>query len=222
MPITHDEARRLIHFNADQVLTDQEKTLLEDHLTGCLECSTYSKSIFDLESTLTSVMKRKWNSQPVPHPTQASTSSRHSKLIQSVLFATRITAMGVICVAFLFNIWQVTRSTAPGSGPSSASVPPVPTPSILSATTNVTVPSCDQISYTVRENDTLNSIAGRFSVPAEEILATNHLDEKKLYPAMNIYIPSCGQTPGTLRTATITYTPLLDSTTSTPVNGPTQ
>jgi len=222
MPITHEEAHRLIQFNADQALKEVEKNLLEDHLTACLECRDYARRMQDLELTLTSVMQRRWNNQSRPRPIQATGPKKHSKLLQNTLFATRIAAMGVICIAFLFNILHFTQSAGQSPNPISASVPPVPTPSVLSTTTNVTGQQCKQISYTVQDNDTLESIAGRFSVPMEVIVAANHLQANLLYPSMNLSIPICDQTPGTPRTATITFTPLLDSTTSTPVNSPTQ
>jgi hypothetical protein len=219
MSITHEEARRLIQFDTDRALKEREKNQLQDHLTGCLECSEYARQVHKLESTLVSVMQRKWNVQPIPSPAQTVSPREKSKSLQNILFATRIAAMGVICITFLFNIWHFTQSPGQSPNPVSSSAAPVPTPSILSTTTNAASLDCELISYKVQENDTLQSVASQFSVPPEAITTANHLDGNMLIPSMSLSIPICGQTPGTPRTATITFTPLL---TSTPVNQSTQ
>jgi hypothetical protein len=219
MSITHEEARRLIQFDTDRALEEQEQDLLHDHLAGCTECSEYARQVHKLELTLVSVMQRRWNVQPLPSPAQTVSPGRKSQLLQNMLFATRIAAMGVICITFLFNIWHFTQSPGQSPNPVSSSAAPVPTPSILSTTTNAAGPDCELVSYKVQEHDTLQRVASQFSVPPEAILTANHLDGNMLVPSMNLSIPLCGQTPGTPRTATITFTPLL---TSTPVNQSTQ
>jgi LysM repeat protein len=128
----------------------------------------------------------------------------------------------VICIAFLFNIWQFTQSAGRGSPPSAASIPPVPTPSLYSTTTDAAYEQCTGITYAVQQNDSLQSIAKQFSIPAEQIMTANHLDRNFVHAPMILSIPLCGETPGSPRTATNTFTPLLDPTTSTPVKGPTQ
>jgi hypothetical protein len=222
MQISHENARKLIQFDADQALKDFEKRLLADHLAVCLECSEYARRVQELELTLTSVMQKRWNKQTLPLSPQVFNAKEKPKFIQSFLFATRIIAMGVICIAFLFNIWQFTQSGGRGSPVPAASIPPVPTPSIFSTTTDATDEQCSRIMYAVQENDTLQSIASQFSISTEAIITANHLTGNSVHASMILSIPLCGETPGTPRTATITFTPLLDPTTSTPVKGPTQ
>jgi predicted anti-sigma-YlaC factor YlaD len=66
MPITHEEAHKLIQFNADEILKGVEKKLLEAHLDSCESCRIYAGSIQELESTLMPVMQRRWNQHPLP------------------------------------------------------------------------------------------------------------------------------------------------------------
>jgi spore germination protein YaaH len=130
--------------------------------------------------------------------------------------------MGIICIAFLFNIWQFTRSSGTGSSQPSTNAFPAPTPSIQFTGTTVSSQKCDQILYPVQEDDTLESIAHQFSITKAELLAANNISLESLRPAIRLRIPICGTTPVGKTTVTTTLTPLLGSTPSTPVNGPTQ
>lgn len=222
MQITHEEARTLIQFNADRPLDGIAKERLEDHLASCLECRSHAVKIQEVETTLAAVMKRRWANQPLVRSTQVVGSRKQSKFTQDVVFATRMVAMGVICIAFLFNIWQFTQSAGSGSNPTSASIPPVPTPSLYSTTTHVITDECGQLLYTVQENDTLAVIAQKFSVSMEEIVLFNDLGGEAIRPSMQLSIHMCSPTPDMPGTVTTTFTPLLGHTTSTPMNGPTQ
>ena len=223
MSITHEEARRLIQFRADDALKGVETNLLETHLSSCLECQNYAQSFDDLQSTLQHLMHRKWNQYPLPLSASQTTSKKSISVTQHLSFATRIAAMGVICIAFLFNIWQSTQSGRQRTGPHQAEIPMIPTPSLQSTTTKVTDQNCETITYQVRENDTLKKIAAQFALTAEEIIRENNLRTWSLDTSMLLSIPVCSSTPsGTPNTITTTFTPLLGSNTLTPVNGPTQ
>lgn len=222
MQITHETARRLIQFSADEALQESDKKLLEEHLASCAECQGYAGRIEELELALTALMRKRWNRQPLPQPTWAARPKRNSKWIQDLAFATRIAAMGLVCIAFLFNIWQFTRSAGQGSGPVSASVPPIPTPSVFSTTTKTMDRKCEQFLYTVRENESLDEIANRFSVSTDDILTAGDLAVETLIPSMTLKIPLCGPTPHTPGAITTTFTPLLNPATSTPLTRPTQ
>jgi LysM repeat protein len=223
MSITHEEARRLIQFRADDALKALEKNILEAHLTTCQECQHYAAVIRDLETTLQPLMQRKWNQHPLPHSTAKVVSSKSSGFIQNIFFATRIAAVGVICIAFLFNIWQFTQTGLQRTNPPSADIPLIPTPSVQSTTTNVIHQKCEPILYEVRNDDTLESIANQFSISAIEIMEANQLRTGTLIPSMKISIPACTPTPsGKSNTATTTFTPVLGPTTLTPANSPTQ
>ena len=76
---------------------------------------------------------------------------------------------------------------------------------------------CDNRLYIVKENDTLESIADMFSASKEEIMASNNMKTETLSNAMEITIPICTSTPtGTLNALTTTYTPFINTITSTP------
>ena len=222
MQITHEEARRLIQFDADETLNGIERNLLEDHLNSCLECRRYAGRIQEVESILGHMMRRRWNQQFLPHPASVTSPRKNTRLKQNMALATRIAAMSVIFIAFLFNIWQFTMSAEQRPDPS-INVPPVPTPSAFSTTTKVISDECEQIIYRVQENDTLESIAIQFSVPSNEIMDVNRMKEDALQASTNLIIPICSPTPSrTVSTVTTTYTPMLGPTTSTPINNPTQ
>jgi hypothetical protein len=221
MSLTHEEARRLIQFKADDSLSSIDNTSLETHLSTCLECQKYAADISELASTLPGLLHRKWNQHPLPHSAGKTVSRKPIQVQQSLFFATRIIAMSVLCVAFLFNIWQFTRSGRPGSNPTSAQIPMIPTPSAQSTVTKLLDQKCAPILYEVKQNDTLESLAKQYSVSTEEILRANQLRTPALTPSIKLSIPVCSPTPpGTLNTNTLT--PLLGTTTLTPVDGPTQ
>jgi len=131
--------------------------------------------------------------------------------------------MGVICLAFLFNIWQFTQSGSQRATPPAAEIPLIPTPSLQSTRIQATDQTCESIHYEVKEDDTIESIAQRFSVPAEEILSTNHLRAETLKPSMKLSIPVCSPTPQeTPNIVTTIFTPLLGPNTLTPIHMSTQ
>jgi hypothetical protein len=223
MSITHTEARRLIQFRADDALKDVEINLLEAHLNSCVECQKYAAETHDLESTLQHLMQRRWDRQPLPLSREQTVSANPKHFLQSIFFATRIVAMGVICMAFLFNIWQVTQSGRQKATPPAAEIPLIPTPSLQSAGAEATDPACESIYYQVKNGDTIEGIATRFSVSAEEIRATNSLRTETLLTSMKLSIPVCSPTPqGTPNIVSTTFTPLLGPNTLTPITVSTQ
>jgi hypothetical protein len=223
MSITHEEARRLIQFKADDALSRFDDTSLETHLRACPECQEYAASIRELESALPSLLHRRWNQHPLPLPAGKAVSRKPIDLKQNIFFATRIIAMGVICITFLFNIWQFTRAGSPQTNPPSAEIPMIPTPSAQSTMTNDLNQECEPIHYQVQPDDTLETIAKQFSVTADEILRANQLRTAALTPSMSLSIPACSPTPsGTPITRANAFTSLPGTTTLTPADGPTQ
>ena len=223
MSITHDEARRLIQIRADEALKVVEENLLETHLRSCPDCQSYEANLNELELTLRSLLRRKWNQYPLPSSTPKAVSGVSKNYIQNAFFATRIAAMGLICIVFLVNIWQFTRSGGQGSNQSSANIPLIPTPSLQSTQTKTIYPKCVSIEYVVQRNDTLVNIAARFSVSPQQIKNANQLKSETLDQSMSLSIPVCDTTPsGTTNTVSTTITPLLGSTPLTPVNISTQ
>jgi hypothetical protein len=223
MLITHEEAHRLIQFRADDALKAAERDVLDVHLSTCAECQKYAAQTNELGSTLQQLMQRRWERQPLSPSLEKTVSVHPIHFSQSIFFATRIAAMGVICVAFLFNIWQFTQSGRQRATPPAAEIPLIPTPSLQSTGTKATDQTCESIYYRVMENDTVDSIAARFSIPPEQIRATNHLRTGILNTSMKLSIPVCGPTPpGTPKIISTTFTPLLGPDTLTPVNISTQ
>jgi hypothetical protein len=223
MSITHEEAQKLIQFKADDALMGFDNHLLEDHLRNCLECQKYAASIQALESTLPLLLHRRWDQQPLPHSTGQAFSRKPIRLQQNIFFATRIIAMGVICVAFLFNVWHFAQSGRTSVNPPSAVIPVIPTPSVQSTTTKPLDQKCERIVYVVQQGDTLERIAKQFSVSADEVMKANQLRSNALPSSMALSIPVCSLTPsGTPDTAASTFTPFLGTTTLTPIDSPTQ
>jgi len=219
MPITHEEARKLIQFGMDQVLKPQEKNKLQIHLEDCMECRTFSDDIKNVEMLLLPTMLRHWNLQPIPFSIEAISSKRKPQLQASIALATRTAIISIVFSIFVFSAWQFTQSGKPTSNQLPVGVLPVPTPSGQSTSTKISFQNCKEMSYQVQENDTLESIAAQFSVSKEKLMAINNLNTETLNPKLEILIPICNSTPtGTVRpsTLTTTFTPLIGPTTSTP------
>ena len=219
MQITHEEAQKLIQYNADQALDSQQKAALSAHLSHCAECSSYAQEIKDVETLLLSGMSREWNLQPPPLPINSLVARRSSKLQISVLLATRTAIISIVFVALVFTAWQFTVSTRSTSVPLPAYILPVPTPSTQSTSTKIMLQNCEEVLYRVQENDTIARIAYQFSTSKEEIMAINNMKTETVNASMKLIIPICNSTPtSTVHPATLTttYTPATDPTSSTP------
>lgn len=219
MQITHEEARTLIQFNADNALNSQEKVDLSAHIEECMECRAYADEIKEVENILLPVMTRQWNIQPIPLSIGTIYAKRNATIRTSMILATRMLAIGAVLLAFIFSVWQFTVSGAGEASPVPMSVPPVPTPSTQSTSTKITFQNCAAVLYTVQENDTLESIAYQFTTSREDLMAANHLNTEMVSIGMELIVPDCHFTPtGTIHPATLTttYTPSISPTTFTP------
>ena len=221
MQITHEEAQKLIQYNADQALDSQQKAALFAHLNDCTECSTYACDIKDVETLLLSGMRRQWGLQPAPLSLNSLTPKGRPKIQLSIslLLATRMAIISMVCLALVFTAWQFTLSGRQTSGPRPAYILPVPTPSTWPTSTKITLQHCKSILYNVQANDTIESIADQFSTSKAEIMAINSMKTETVDASMKLMIPICNSTPtSTVRpgTRTTTYTPAIDSTISTP------
>jgi len=220
MPITHEEARKLIQFQADEALKSQEKFVLSAHLKECSECRFYEEDIKQVENILLPVMKRHWDRKPVPLSTRTLTEKTRSQIQPGIIVATRSAAIAVVFMAFIFSVWQFTLSGNKTANPAPIVVLPVPTPSVQSTSTKITFQNCEQMPYNIQENDTLASIAHQFGVSKEEIMALNNMQTEIIYTSMELMIPICNSTPTSTAEGptalTTTYTPVLDLITSTP------
>jgi len=217
MQITHEEAHRLIQFDADNALNPFEKNSLFVHLEACAECQAYARNIKGIESLLRPLLQRNWNKQPIPLSAATLTGKRNQSGSEGAFLATRVAIVGIICMGFVFSVWQFTLSGQATPDLSLASVPPVPTPSTQFINMTSTSDHCEGIPYVVKEDDTVESLALRFSISQEDILRANNLRTGSPRPGMEILIPTCASTPtGTVNALTTTYTPSSRPTTATP------
>jgi len=215
MQITHEEAHELIQFGMDQTLKPQEKNSLQTHLNDCIECRSFAKEIHELETLLLPAMRRHWNLQPAPLSMEAVTSKRKKQLAPSLILVTRTVIISIVFAAFVFTAWQFTVSNSRASTPMPVSVLPIPTPSGQSTSTKISLQNCEETTYQVQENDTLESLAAQFSVSTDKIMAINNLGTETINAKMELLIPICNSTPtGTVHPSTLT-------TTFTPLTGPT-
>jgi LysM repeat protein len=85
---------------------------------------------------------------------------------------------------------------------------PTPTASPFPTATlsgiDATLAACEQINYTVQENDTLSSIANNYNVPIEAIKEFNGMVNNTVFTGLNLIIPLCERfaTPGPSPTPT--------------------
>jgi LysM domain/Putative zinc-finger len=223
MQITHEQARKLIQFSLDGVLQAAEKATLTAHLQDCMDCRDYAKELKEVEVIILPLMKRQWSAPPIPLSIPSLTQRKSSTIQASKLLAIRSTVIAFVFVALFFSAWQFVASGPAGARPASLVIPLVPTPSIQTAqstNTESTAKNCQVMAYKVQNNDTLASLADRFLVSEDEIMKLNQLKTDTVSTSMELMIPICNFTPtGTIHPATftITYTPIIQLTTSTPV-----
>jgi hypothetical protein len=220
--ITHEEARSLIQRKADKLLDPEKRETLNLHLNGCADCNAYAAEVNDLESALRRVMGSQWKSSPSPLDVHLIINRAQGKPTFGLKFnyaAMRTAALVVVFMIAIIGFWKF--STAQLSIPPGMSVSamPIPTPSVFQTTTHISFQGCKSVSYQVKSNDTLESIAGKFLVAKEDIMAFNNMGTDTIVPSMEIKIPQCNSTPtGTIHApaTTITITPQLETVTYTP------
>ena len=221
MQITHAEAHNLIQYNLDNKLKSQEKDILQTHLHDCVECRAFAEEMKGLENLLLPVLIKHWavHSPSLQMEAILHKKKRNSQRQASMILATRTAMISIVFAAFIFSAWQFTHSDRQTSSPVPVSVLPIPTPSGQSTSTKISFQDCKEMRYQVQETDTLDRIASQFSVAKDKIVALNNLSTESIHAKMELLIPICTSTPtGTLHpsTLTITFTPLIGPTTSTP------
>lgn len=219
MQITHEEAHRLIQFEADGELKLQQRNMLASHLQECSTCQQYADSIETMESILRPMLQRNWNREHHPLPLRMLMARENSSVPERLLMATRIAALAVVFLAFFASAWNFTLSSRRTPTPFLQSVPVIPTPftSTMTAGTQAGFENCTINIYTVQENDTLASIADRFAIPADHIRQINPVRSETLTTGQVLSIPLCNLTPANPTAShTTTFTPVLYSSTTTP------
>lgn len=220
MQIAHEEAHRLIQFNLDQVLTSDKEASLSAHLKDCVECRAYAREIQEVDRILSPLLKRQWTAPPLPLPIASLLRNKTLKRWAQPYLIMRIAVMGVVLLGFAFSTWQFVFSGARLPQPMPPGILPVPTPSIQLTSTESRWGNCNTVSHTVRDGETLEGIAHRFSASVEDLIAFNNLTDPRLTTGMELRIPRCHLTPtGTAAepaTLTVTFAPGVNPTTSTP------
>ena len=109
--ITHEEARRLINFNADQSLDANTGSILDAHLNGCTECRKYASELDELENLLRK-MKHSLDLRPAPlHLDQIMHRSKGiSFRFLNNTMVTRITTIVAAFIAVAIVTWQFLSS----------------------------------------------------------------------------------------------------------------
>src|SRR5690349_982637 len=176
MQITHEQARRLIQFDMDQGLKPDEEKLLQMHLNGCIECHSFAEEMKEVDSILLPVMNKHWKLEPQPLPIASIVEKMNSKRQTNILLTMRTTVISIAFVAFVLGTWQFIRSQNPTPMP--VSILPIPTPSGQLTSTKIRLTNCEEMLYRVQENDTLASIALRFSVSKDQMMAINNMNEE--------------------------------------------
>lgn len=217
MLITHQEARQLIHFQADNTIRPHERSVLLAHLTVCAACRVYAEEIQEVENRLLPVMKRQWDVRAVPLSIYELKAKRNIKTLPGNIMTMRTALMGFILFALFFSAWQFTQAGQPSAGQSPLIVA-LPTPSIESTSTITNLDDCDVIRYTVQKDDTLSGIADQFLISETEIVSVNRLKDERVSSGMTLMIPACQFTPtvAVQPTQSTTLTPVIGSVTSSP------
>jgi hypothetical protein len=218
MQITHEEARKLIQLALDGPLHIDQRNALDSHIAICAACQQYADSITNMESVLRPLLQRQWNQQPIPLSVGMIVSANHSRSSNQMLLATRVAALSVMFIVFVFSAWQFSLSKPSAkSSVTQANIPliPIPSTSAQLVTTSTHDPLCDEIIYVVKENDTLSSIATQFAVSKEELSKANDIETEVVRSGARLMIPIC-QPTRTVDTLTRTFTPVLNTITATP------
>ncbi|MBI5354443.1 MAG: LysM peptidoglycan-binding domain-containing protein [Chloroflexi bacterium] len=217
--ISHEEARSLINFNADQALDADKHSILNAHLNNCTECKSYASELSEVENIL-----HKLNPTLDRHPTPMNLDrilggSKNAAIgFANSFTVTKMAMMILAVIAVVIGSWQF--SIIGVSSPTATyTAIPIPTPSTYLTSVNEIFLDCEFIEYQVQAGDTLDIIALQFSVTKELIMDFNHMQEENIQPSMHIRIPTCAQTPTITiypPNTTITITPQFEPITSTP------
>jgi LysM repeat protein len=208
--ITHPKAQSLLQMAADHALTSFDTANLSNHLAECEECREYAKNLTTLQDDLRRITRERWSQAKL----KISAKEIKSRAIRYDFQVFGKFATATVVLAFMFIMatnFSGIANNLPAVVSSSVVTPNgpllTPTPLISQTATNLAVSKCNNVTYLVRENDTLDDIAARNSVSVETIKQLNGLHTNTLTVNMALIIPICNQMP-----ANSTVTPTLTST----------
>ena len=129
MQITHEEARRLIQFRADNSLDAARGGMLKAHLEGCTECRNYLKTVNETEAVLRRTLQKEWDAQPLPLQMAAIHAKINSRTNTNIYLTTRTALVGIAFMMFAIIAWQSIATGVPTSRQNlPGNVPLIPTP----------------------------------------------------------------------------------------------
>lgn len=217
MSISHEEAQRLIQFKADDVLDLTNEAQLRAHLNGCEACRAYSNELKSTVAVLQKTMQKRWSTTTPPLQVDGLYGKVFFRMSLGGFLTTRMALAGIALLFFAFISWQSISSNYASRQYSPNMLPLIPTPSMNKTATTISMKNCQNIEYSVQEEDSLESIARRFSVSEESILIANNLTSPSLRLIQKLVIPICETTPtSTTNPPTFTITPIFEPVTTTP------
>ena len=211
--IAHQKFRTLLQVAADQTLRPEEKLMLDRHLSECSECNKYAQNLNLLEDGLRRVMQQQWNVRGKPLTAQTIRVRYKQTTAQNHLASAFGRFAFIPMLALTIFMVLTIRTTNPQKGmgvvlsgtPSMAFIIPKPPSSgtVLKQHTQ----TCNAMTYSAQENETISGIAIKFGVPKESIAARNGLSIEKLDAPLMLVIPICDHaTPESTTTPTIPNT----------------
>lgn len=216
MQISHNDAQAFLQRRADQLLDTSTEKYLNEHLKACATCRYYASQLNEVENAVHSIMHRSWN-QPFTPLSMDTLLKKTTRDNAHSLVIMRMSAVGAAILLLVLISWQLSSPRPLTNNRMPYSALPVPTPSTGYTATIQSSTNCRQIRYTVQDQDTLASIADRFSTTREGIISLNQLDHEKIQTGMMLLVPDCNATPtGTILPPTFTLTPVHDRFTDTP------
>jgi len=217
MSISHKKAQQLIQFRADDVLDLTNEAQLRAHLNECEACRSYSNELKSTVTVLKKTMQKQWNTTALPLQVEGLYGKVFSRMSLGGFLTTRTALAGIALLLFAFISWQSISSNHASRQYSPNMLPLIPTPSMNQTATTISVKDCQNIEYSVQEEDSLESIARQFSVSVESILIANNLMSLSLKSIQKLVIPICETTPtSTTNPPTFTITPIFEPVTTTP------
>ncbi len=226
--LSHEQIRNLIQMECEQGLLPEEDKNLKAHLDSCSECRAYAQELDRLESILEGTFHDRWDafSGPVNLPgmlrlTQGRLVSSPSPFqrFRPVAGLTATLALLMAAGLFFIQLYKVPPVEPAGVFASPVEAKLAPTPSQPPTTSYILPPGCILLLYQVNSQDTLESIARRFSTDEQDILAYNQLKTSRLSSGMQIIIPLCETTPtmpASSPTSTLLFSPQADNQAPTP------
>ena len=212
--LSHQQAKRFIHAAADESLPPSEKAALDAHLLNCAECRSFAGEFARMESALRQTMQSRWKLTARPLSIGALLGWQNKTPLRRALSA----AAAPILIVILALALLLTRGQFSSGDDLTATViaTNIPTPSAQLTRANTAVNECETVNYIVQDGDTLESIAAKYSISKDAIVAFNNLKSETLSLSANLTIPLCVRQTTSTPSTTLTFTPSLSAVPSTP------